>query len=122
MIVPGRGTGPDGEPVDELARIMINIHNEVENENEQTWPVFKNQTETWSTKGKWHLDMHIPEDLGGAGGSNLTRTDSFCHQPSNLQFDYYRNPEADGFVTAQGHSGYIFSIPTDKEQAKQLLD
>jgi len=127
MIIPSGGgdagtVGRDGEPVDELARIMINIHNEVENKNEQTWAVFENQTQTWSTKGKWHLDMHIPEALGGDGGKNLTRTDSFCHSPSNLQFDYFRNIEGDGFVTAQGHSGYIFSISSDKEKAKTLLD
>jgi hypothetical protein len=35
--------------VDEVARIMINFHNEVENQNQNTYPVFTNQTEVWST-------------------------------------------------------------------------
>ena len=40
-----KGANPDtGESVDEVARIMINFHNEVENLNENTKAAFSNQT------------------------------------------------------------------------------
>jgi len=44
------GVHPEtGETVDELARIMVNFHNEVENVNPLTKEVFSNQTLVWST-------------------------------------------------------------------------
>ena len=67
-----------GEDVDEVARIMINFHNEVENLSPRTKEVFANQTAVWTTDGWGHLNMIVPEKYGGEGDENLTRTDDFC--------------------------------------------
>ena len=66
--------------------------------------------------------MSVPVKMGGEGGRNLTRTDDFVEEATKLSFDYFPNPEEDRFVTDLGHSGYLFSISTDKTKATNLID
>lgn len=127
VIMASQGTPPATkekplpDSVDEVARIMINFHNEVENQNANTYPVFTNQTEVWSTASE-HLNMSTPTSMGGAGGRNLTRADHFCEPTTGLAFDYTKNVDRDRFLTDQGHSGYIFRLPSDQARAAELIN
>ena len=112
---------PRQQPVDEVARIMINFHNEVENQNQNTYAVFKNQTQAWSTTQQ-HLNASMPTSMGGAGGPNLTRADDFIEPTTKLRFEYHTNHDGDGFQTDQGHSGYLFSLSSDKAKARELIE
>ena len=114
---------PEPHRVDEVARIMINLHNEVENQNQNTYPVFTNQTEVWSTASE-HLNMSTPTSMGGAGGRNLTRADHFVETTpfGNLTFNYYKNVDRDRFLTDQGHSGYLFSLSNNQTEAAKLIN
>jgi len=100
---------------------MINFHNEVENQNANTYPVFPNQTDVWSTASQ-HLNVSTPTSMGGAGGRNATRADDFREPTSGRDFNYTKNADRDRFLTDQGHSGYIFSLPSDPAAARALID
>ena len=43
--------------------------------------------------------MSVPENLGGQGGPNVTRTDNFNDTDSGLEFIYFENALEDKFMT-----------------------
>ena len=64
----------------------------------------------------------MPTSMGGAGGLNLTRADDFVEEKTQLLFHYHTNHDGDGFQTDQGHSGYLFSLSSDKAKARELIE
>lgn len=52
----------------------------------------------------------------------MTRADHFCEPTTGLAFDYTKNVDRDRFLTDQGHSGYIFRLPSDQARAAELIN
>lgn len=66
----------------------------------------------------------MPTSMGGEGSQNLTRADHFVEQAgeTELAFNYYKNVDRDRFLTDQGHSGYLFSLSSNRTEAAKLID
>lgn len=97
-----------GEDFDELGRILISFHNEIENPDEGTNTIFKNHTSLYTTQGM-HLNMTEPPDVDGFGTENITRTDDFIDEASGLEFKFIANGIEDvSPLTPDGNSGYLY--------------
>jgi hypothetical protein len=66
--------------------------------------------------------MTDPPDVDGFGTENITRADDFIDHDSGLEFKFQATHKDDAVPISQdGHSGYLFNIPHDKDKALDLF-
>lgn len=117
----GGGTGLKGDK--EKARVMIQLFAEQTNGKPQTNGVFPTTTSIWSTSSQELEALARYKNALGVETVVLpARTDSFTDEKTGLAFEYFSNPERSAFLTDNGQSGYIFSVPQDKSKARELID
>ena len=120
-IIHANGTDPHtNNLIDEKARIICNFFEEVDNRKNQTMQYFPTKNLAWTLK---QGGLSMPQ-MGGKNTEPVFayRHEDFVDQRTGLDFIFVKNDAKDLYLTDNGDSGFVFSVPGDKDQAKTMLD